>query len=130
MKAIATVKEDGLIVSTGFAVIRPTKVDQKFLAYSLLNDDFLGEVISKSVGVSYPAINSSDLIEIKLPMPPKEEQEAIASYLDIKVGQIDSAIEKMEQALENLKSYKSALITEAVTGKIDLRDWKPKEENV
>ena len=63
-------------------------------------------------------------------MPPKEEQEAIASYLDIKVGQIDSAIEKMEQALENLKSYKSALITEAVTGKIDLRDWKPKEEKV
>lgn len=36
----------------------------------------------------------------------------------------------MEQALENLKSYKSALITEAVTGKIDLRDWKPKEEKV
>lgn len=63
-------------------------------------------------------------------MPPKEEQEAIASYLDIKVGQIDSAIEKMEQALENLKSYKSALITEAVTGKIDLREWKPQKENV
>ena len=62
-------------------------------------------------------------------MPPKEEQEVIASYLDIKVGQIDSAIEKMEQALENLKSYKSALITEAVTGKIDLREWKPKVEN-
>ena len=64
------------------------------------------------------------------PLTPEEEQEAIASYLDIKVGQIDSAIEKMEQALENLKSYKSALITEAVTGKIDLRDWKPKEEKV
>ena len=44
LKAIATVKEDDLIVSTGFAVIRPTKVNQKYLAYSLLNDDFLGEV--------------------------------------------------------------------------------------
>lgn len=119
LKAIATVKEDGLIVSTGFAVIRPTKVDQKFLAYSLLNDDFLGEVISKSVGVSYPAINSSDLIEIKLPMPPKEEQEAIASYLDIKVGQIDSAIAEKVQMLEDLKAYRSAIINEAVTKGLD-----------
>lgn len=119
LKAIATVKEDGLIVSTGFAVIRPTKVNQQFLAYSLLNDDFLGEVISKSVGVSYPAINSTDLIEIKIPIPPKDEQEIIATYLDHKVAQIDTAIAEKEQMLEDLKTYRSAIISEAVTQGLD-----------
>lgn len=119
LKAIATVKEDGLIVSTGFAVIRPTKVNQKYLAYSLLNDDFLGEVISKSVGVSYPAISSTDLIEIKLPVPPKEEQEAIAAFLDHKVGQIDTTIAEKEQMLDELKAYRSAIISEAVTKGLD-----------
>jgi possible type I restriction-modification system, S subunit len=119
LKAIASVKENGLIVSTGFAVIRPTKVCQKFLAYSLLNDNFLGEVISKSVGVGYPAINSKDLIGIKLPMPPKEEQQAIASYLDYKVGQIDTTIAEKEQMLEDLKSYRSIIISESVTKGLD-----------
>lgn len=119
LKAIATVKEDDLIVSTGFAVIRPTKVNQKYLAYSLLNDDFLGEVISKSVGVSYPAINATDLIEIKIPVPPREEQETIAAYLDHKVGQIDATIAEKEQMLEDLKNYRSAIISEAVTKGLD-----------
>ena len=119
LKAIATVKEDDLIVSTGFAVIRPTKVNQKYLAYSLLNDDFLGEVISKSVGVSYPAINATDLIEIKIPVPPREEQETIAAFLDHKVGQIDATIAEKEQMLEDLKNYRSAIISEAVTKGLD-----------
>lgn len=119
LKAIATVKEDDLIVSTGFAVIRPTKVNQKYLAYSLLNDDFLGEVISKSVGVSYPAINATDLIEIKIPVPPREEQETIAAFLDHKVGQIDATIAEKEQMLEDLKAYRSAIISEAVTKGLD-----------
>lgn len=119
LKAIATVKEDDLIVSTGFAVIRPTKVNQKYLAYSLLNDDFLGEVISKSVGVSYPAINATDLIEIKIPVPPREEQETITTFLDHKVGQIDATIAEKEQMLEDLKAYRSAIISEAVTKGLD-----------
>ena len=119
LKAIATVKEDDLIVSTGFAVIRPTKVNQKYLAYSLLNDDFLGEVISKSVGVSYPAINATDLIEIKIPVPPREEQETIATFLDHKVGQIDATIAEKEQMLEDLKAYRSAIISEVVTKGLD-----------
>ena len=119
LKAIATVKEDDLIVSTGFAVIRPTKVNQKYLAYSLLNDDFLGEVISKSVGVSYPAINATDLIEIKIPVPPREEQETITTFLDHKVGQIDATIAEKEQMLEDLKAYRSAIISETVTKGLD-----------
>lgn len=119
LKAIATVKEDDLIVSTGFAVIRPTKVNQKYLAYSLLNDDFLGEVISKSVGVSYPAINATDLIEIKIPVPPREEQETIAAFLDRKVSQMDATIAEKEQMLADLKTYRSAIISEAVTKGLD-----------
>lgn len=119
LKAIATVKEDDLIVSTGFAVIRPAKVNQRYLAYSLLNDDFLGEVVSKSVGVSYPAINATDLIEIKIPVPPREEQETIAAFLDHKVSQIDATIAEKEQMLEDLKNYRSAIISEAVTKGLD-----------
>lgn len=115
LKAIAPVTKDGLIVSTGFAVIRPRNVNPSFLSYSLLSDGFIGEVISKSVGVSYPAINATDLMEISLPLPSLEEQENIASFLNLKIGQIDAVIAEKEQMLEDLKAYRSAIISEAVT---------------
>ena len=54
----------------------------------------------------------------------------IADYLEKKTKSIGSLLNQIEVQIDELKSYKSALITEAVTGKIDLRDWKPKEENV
>ena len=63
-------------------------------------------------------------------VPPIVEQERIAEYIDKKIANIDSSLSEIDSQIVDLKSYKSALITEAVTGKIDLRDWKLKEENV
>jgi len=115
LKAIASIKEDNLIVSTGFAVLRPQKVDTVFISYALLNESFLGEVVAKSTGVSYPAITSTDLIDISIPVPSLSEQRIIASYLDYKVGQIDSVIAEKEKMLADLRIYRSSVISEAVT---------------
>lgn len=117
LKAIAKVKEDDLIVSTGFAVLRAKNINPSFLAYSTLSELFLGTVISESVGVSYPAINSSDIINIKLPVPPSDEQVEIAEYLDRRCGEIDKQIGAVTKQIELLREYKQALITEVVTGK-------------
>lgn len=122
LKAIASIKKDNLIVSTGFAVLRPRKVDSNFISYALQNELFLGEVVSQSTGVSYPAINSTDLVEIRIPVPPTTEQQIIAKYLDEKVSKIDKTITELQTQIEDLKALKSSLITEAVTGKIDLRN--------
>ena len=59
-----------------------------------------------------------------LPMPPAAEQYIIADFLDIKTAQFDSLIAKQQQILISIKSAKQSLISEAVTGKIDLRDWE------
>ncbi len=54
--------------------------------------------------------------------PPLPEQTAIADYLDRETAKIDRMIEKVEAALEKLAEYRTALITAAVTGKIDVRN--------
>ena len=115
LKAIAPIKEDNLIVSTGFAVLRPRKIESSFVSYALQNEFFLGEVVSRSTGVSYPAINSTDLVEIKIPVPSADEQRIIASYLDDKVGQIDSVIAEKKKMVEDLQNYRKSVISEAVT---------------
>ncbi len=117
LKAIARIKEDDLIVSTGFAVLRAKNINPVFLAYSTLSELFIGTVISESVGVSYPAINSSDIINIKLPVPPSDEQVEIAEHLDRRCGEIDKQIGAVTKQIELLREYKQALITEVVTGK-------------
>lgn len=54
-------------------------------------------------------------------LPPLPEQAAIAAYLDLETAKLDALLGKVEEAVERLQEYRTALITAAVTGKIDVR---------
>jgi type I restriction enzyme S subunit len=56
------------------------------------------------------------------------EQQAIASYLDYKTSKIDAAIASFESQRDDLNALKQSVISEAVTGKIDVRGWKLNNE--
>ena len=60
---------------------------------------------------------------VRLSFPPKSEQTQIVEYLDEQTQKIDSTIEKETQRIELLKEYRQSLISEVVTGKIDVRDY-------
>jgi len=71
------------------------------------------------------AVPSVDLQRFRsffIPNVPPEEQKAIASFLDQKTAQIDGQISREERSIELLKEYRTVLISEAVTGKIDVRN--------
>ncbi|SUP64425.1 Type I restriction enzyme EcoKI specificity protein [Yersinia enterocolitica] len=105
-----------MVVSTGFAVIRPLpNLDKGFAAYCLRASGFIKEVVTRSVGVSYPAINASDLVNIPIPNCPLYEQSKIASFLDHETAKIDKLIEKQQQLIELLKEKRQAVISHAVT---------------
>jgi len=55
-------------------------------------------------------------------LPSKEEQQQIADYLDTQTQKIDTLIEKANQAITLLQERRTALISAAVTGKIDVRE--------
>lgn len=125
LKAIAQVDEcqDNLIVSTGFAVLRPqTELLPKFLGYWVQSDYLVSNIMSNSVGVSYPAINSTDLVRLPIVQVSRSEQEEIVTYLDNETYHIDQMINATKNIIGKLNEYRSALITQAVTGKIDVRD--------
>lgn len=115
LKAVAKIQEDGLIVSTGFAVLHPLIGNSSFLSYFALSESFIHNVIVNSKGISYPAITASDLICIAMPLPPLPEQEAIVTYLDTKVAKIDEYISIAEKKIAALEELKQTIITEAVT---------------
>lgn len=72
-----------------------------------------------------PLITATKIKDLGIPLPPLVEQQAIAEFLDEKTEKIDVLISELEKQLEELAEYKKAVISEAVTGKVDVRDWKP-----
>jgi type I restriction enzyme S subunit len=75
----------------------------------------LDDIIKNSTGVSYPAIQSSKLIAMLLPLPPLSEQETIARYLDTKVGEIDQKVSLIEKKIEHYQLLKKSIINKVVT---------------
>lgn len=121
--AVAAIREPAanLIVSTGFAVVRPRRMEPGYLSYAACESRFVETIIARSAGVIYPAIQPGGIATIPVPRPPEAEQRAIADYLDRETAKLDRLIGKAETAIERLREYRSALITAVVTGKVDVR---------
>jgi len=68
-----------------------------------------------------PSINEGQIREIRVPVPSIDEQQRIAAFLDRETVRIDSLIEKIRKSIAKLREYRTALISAAVTGKIDVR---------
>jgi type I restriction enzyme S subunit len=126
LKAISYISDvpQNLIVSTGFAVIKPgDDFDKKFISFLLTSEMIVDTICSLSVGVSYPAINASDIANIMIWFPPnKTEQAAIVEHVNKTTTKIDQTTSKIEKQIDLLKEFRTALISEVVTGKIDVRD--------
>ena len=75
-----------------------------------------------SVSAAQPGLAIDKIKELKVPTPSLPEQQAIATFLDHETGKIDVLIAKVEAAIVKLKEYRTALISAAVTGKIDVRE--------
>lgn len=89
-----------------------------YYCMSILQNEYEG----LGTGSTFKEISLKNFSDFKLPVPPMEDQEKIASYLDGKVGKIDRAIELLQAQIDDLRVYKDSVIREAVTGKIDLRE--------
>ena len=124
LKAIAYISDEynNFICSTGFAVCTPKDcyID-KYMFYCLHAEWFVSIVESISVGISYPAINTTNLMNLKNIVPPIQEQREIVDYLNQKCLAIDKLITNKEKVIEKLTEYKKSLIYECVTGKREVQ---------
>ena len=131
LKAIAFIEnaQSNLICSTGFAVLTPlSKVVPKYLFYLMRSEKYVNEIVRRSVGVSYPAVNASDIGALECALPDRDEQMYIVEYLDNCTTQINQLVNDIQAQIQKLKEYRQSLISEIVTGKIDVREFADKVE--
>jgi len=100
-------------------------VDPDYLSM-LLNSDYGKTVIDDiSVESTRKRVSLGDFKSTRFPLPPIEEQRLIAEYVDEKCRNLDWLISKVEQSISLSQERRTALISAAVTGKIDVRNWQP-----
>jgi len=114
--------EKPALLNQRVCLFRPNQGRSKDYLWYLLNSDFYIEHVELTAfGGAQPNISETQLLCCPVPVPPSSEQSAIATYLDVETAKIDRLVEKVEAAIEKLLEYRTALITAAVTGKIDVR---------
>jgi type I restriction enzyme S subunit len=111
---------DGLCCADMYPI--ETKLVTKYLMYFMLSDAFLSQLSAAGNRVKMPKINREELSVIQISYPDKDEQTAVAAYLDEKCAAIDRLIAKLTDEVNLVLEYKTRIISDAVTGKIDLRD--------
>jgi type I restriction enzyme S subunit len=79
------------------------------------------DLSSFDTGSANPTVNRNLVHPVVVSWPPIEEQRGIAHYLDGETSKIDRLVASIEEAIERVQEYRTALITAAVTGKIDVR---------
>jgi type I restriction enzyme S subunit len=127
--ALGVAPEDG-IVSPDYAVLRAAPgVDSDWLAELMRTRAFVGEIALRLRGIGgmdsgnvrTPRINTADLFDIRADVPEGRVQQAELTRLREQTTQIDALVAKAKEHIALAKERRSALITAAVTGKIDLR---------
>ena len=123
LQAIAPIIEppENLIVSTGFAVVRPRpdQLDPGFCRYAVREPRFLAEVEMRSTGISYPAINASEIGDIAISLPELPTQRKTSAFLDAELAQLDTLIEAKQKLLGFLAEKRRTLVAEAVMRGLD-----------
>ena len=77
-----------------------------------------------STNTALPSMTQEDLLMLPFVVPPRIEQEGIIKYVQDKSARFDNLIGKAQSAIELMQERRTALISAAVTGKIDVRDWQ------
>tara|TARA_R110000823_G_scaffold65241_1_gene153190 strand:+ start:339 stop:1478 length:1140 start_codon:yes stop_codon:yes gene_type:complete len=113
--------------SSEIFVLRPeTGIVGRFLFYRLLEDVLVNYWSSEMTGAGgLKRVPSSVVENFAIALPDRAEQEHICAYLDTAVKKFEELMAEAESAVALLKERRSALISAAVTGKIDVRNWQP-----
>lgn len=127
--AVVDIEDDKVLLNQRNALFRPIDgVNKKFVYQVLFSDSFLVAFENKiDFTGQQPNISPIDIGDIKIPVPPMEEQIAIAEFLNSLAKKYDELSNEAERSINALKERRSALISAAVTGQIDVRNYKLKE---
>ena len=120
-------KLDNVLCGYHLALIRcfQNKSIGRYIFRAFSSNGIRDQFMVSANGITRFGLSINSLKSALFPCPPLFEQKAIANYLEQKALEIDSLIANNYEYITKLKEYRQSLIYEAVTGKIDVREYQP-----
>lgn len=92
-----------------------------YLHKLIISAPFIGVVNAGTYGTKMPRASWQDISQLNIPLPPIEEQNFLVEYIESKTNKIDTMVEALKAEIDRLTEYKQRLISDVVTGQIDVR---------
>ncbi|HBR1482660.1 TPA: restriction endonuclease subunit S [Klebsiella pneumoniae] len=110
-------------VNQHVCILRFTENIREFISYAMKSSSTKEQIEACQVGGNREGLNFEQASKINICLPPEEEIGAVLGYLKIRLPQLDTLEKKAANIILLLQERRTALISAAVTGKIDVRDW-------
>ena len=113
-------------ISSAYVMLKPdlSLINTEYFKYLFKTPRYIQSLQSTSNLIrDGQALRFNNFSQVKLVLPPKSEQQEIVEYLDKEKNKIDNLIYKQKTLIEKLKEYRASIISHAVTGKIDVREF-------
>lgn len=123
LRKVCVAPEDCLCSADMYPLKAHSGLTNEFLFRWILTEQFSAFAVLESDRVAMPKINRESLKQVKFVLPPIAEQTEICHYITKQIEGFDSLVSEAEQAIELLQERRTALISAAVTGKIDVREY-------
>lgn len=106
-------------------------LDKDFMFWVLSSEFTYAQILFLQRETGQPNIGIGDFSKMFFPMPNTlEEQREIVEYIVEQKTETDSLVSKYQKQIELMQEYRTAIISQAVTGKIDVREWQPKAKEL
>lgn len=111
-------------VNQHVALVRPkaNMVEPRFLAYALHSEVGRIQFKTNEYGGTKQGLGLGDVKSVFVPVPRLSEQQAICAHLDVEVARFKEAVSRLEREIELLREYRTRLVADVVTGKLDVRE--------
>jgi type I restriction enzyme S subunit len=113
------------LVSPDYTVLRPVReLEERFFEAVYRTPACRVELRQRAKGIvqGFWRLYTDDFYDIRVPVPPIDEQKRIMTQLDIDLSGVNTAISRLEREIELLREYRTRLVADVVTGKLDVRE--------
>jgi len=118
-----------LLLQRVAAITSNKELDDDYLYCLLASELFKAYIEPDLTGVSVPHVSSEQILSYQIPVPDKVEQREIASFIRQQLDRMSALFIQASESIKLLKERRAAIISAAVTGKIDVRNWQPAQLN-
>jgi type I restriction enzyme S subunit len=121
--AVVTEVSSPMTINPQMVLLKKSKIDPRFVSYFLNIGALQARIFMINTGSYMPTMTQENIGELTMFIPPMQEATDIADFIQKQQFKFNTLMDKQERVIELLLERRKALISAAVTGKIDVRNW-------